>query len=196
MGTGLSSAVMKTGTLHRRGARGLTLIELLIVLVIASILMGAGLPAFNGLMRSMKLTNASNDLFASLVLARSEAAKRHARVVLCKSADGERCVTTGGWEQGWIVFHDVNDNGVREWGEGIVSRVDPLPRDVRVSGNLNVSKYISYAPTGETKLTSGAFQAGTVTICSASVAAQEARQVVLNAVGRPRVQKSKVASCP
>jgi type IV fimbrial biogenesis protein FimT len=179
----------------RRKALGFTLIELLVVLAIASILAGAAVPSLRDLIRSTKLTNSANDLFASLTLARSEAAKRHARVTLCKSADGNLCSTTGGWEQGWIVFHDPNDDGVRDPGEDIVSRVDSLPNDMRLSGNLNVAKYISYTPTGETKLASGAFQAGTVTLCNASSSSEDARQIVLNAVGRPRVQRVRVKSC-
>lgn len=179
-----------------RAQRGVTLIELMIVLVIAGILMGTAVPSFLGVIRSTKLTNAANDLFASLTLARSEAAKRHERVVLCKSADGTSCASTGGWEQGWIVFDDANDNGKRENDEQIVSRVDPLPKDMRLSGSLNVSKYVSYAPTGETKLASGAFQAGTITLCNAASGKEDARQIVLNSVGRPRVQKARVSSCP
>jgi type IV fimbrial biogenesis protein FimT len=178
-----------------RQSRGLTLVELLAVLAIASILLGAGIPSFSGLIRSTKLTNSANDLFASLITARSEAAKRHARVALCKSADGVTCAKAGGWEQGWIVFHDVNDNGTREAGEQIVSRIDPLPKDMRVSGNLNVARYVSYAPTGETQLASGAFQAGTITLCNASSKGEDARQIVLSSAGRPRVQKARVASC-
>src|SRR4051812_46944719 len=101
----------------RRGTqRGLTLIELLVVIAIASILVGTAVPSFKGLFRSVKLTNSINDLFASLVLARSEAAKRHARVTVCKSANGIVCSATGGWEQGWIVFHDVDNDGIRDDG--------------------------------------------------------------------------------
>jgi type IV fimbrial biogenesis protein FimT len=182
-------------TFGRRAARGFTLIELMIVLAITSILLGTAVPSFLGVIRSMKLTNSANDLFSSLALARSEAAKRHDRVALCKSADGKSCAPAGGWEQGWIVFHDANDNGKRDGDEQIVSRVDPLPKDMRLSGNLNVSKYVSYASTGETKLASGAFQAGTITLCNASGGKEDARQIVLNSVGRPRVQKARVSSC-
>ena len=105
-----------------RAQRGVTLIELMIVLVIAGILMGTAVPSFLGVIRSTKLTNAANDLLISLTLARSEAAKRHDRVALCKSADGACCASTGGWEQGWIVFHDANDNGKREGGSHDLTR--------------------------------------------------------------------------
>jgi type IV fimbrial biogenesis protein FimT len=180
---------------RRRGIRGFTLVELFVVLAIASILLGAAVPSFKGLIRSVKLTDAANDLFASLVLTRSEAAKRHVRVTMCKSADGNRCAKIGGWEQGWIVFEDADDDGVRDDNDAIVQRVDPLPVDMRLSGNLNVSKYISYSPTGETKMASGAFQAGTITLCNVSIEGENARQIVLSAAGRPRTQKARVASC-
>jgi type IV fimbrial biogenesis protein FimT len=179
----------------RRPAPGFTLVELLVVLAIVAVLLGTAIPSFRGVIRSAKLSSATDSLFSSLLMARSEAAKRHARVVLCKSADGSNCTTRGGWEQGWIVFHDANNNGLRDPGEDVVSRVNAMAGEMRFSGNLNVAKYVSYAPTGETKLASGAFQAGTITLCSASSTSQEARQIVLSSVGRPRVQKARVATC-
>jgi type IV fimbrial biogenesis protein FimT len=178
-----------------RRLRGFTLIELLAVLAIASVLLGAGVPALNGLIARTKLTSATNDLFASMIMARSEAAKRHARVAMCKSADGAGCTAAGGWEQGWIVFHDTNNDGLHQAGEEIVWRAPALSKDVRLSGNLNVAKYVSYAPTGETKLAGGAFQAGTITLCNQSLKREEARQIVISASGRPRVQKTQVAEC-
>jgi len=152
-------------------------------------------PSFLGVIRSTKLTNSANDLFASLTLARSEAAKRHDRVALCKSADGKSCVLTGGWEQGWIVFHDVNNNGVRETSESLIGREATFASSLRLTGNLNVSRYVSFAPSGSTKLIGGGFQAGTLTVCNQSADTQDARQIVLNAVGRPRVTRTTVGYC-
>jgi type IV fimbrial biogenesis protein FimT len=179
----------------RQAVRGFSLVELAIVLAIASILAGAALPSLGNLVRSVRMTTGTNDLFTSIVLARSEAAKRHARVALCKSDDGNSCAATGGWEQGWIVFHDANNNGRRDPGEKLVERVAGMHDALRISGNLNVAKYISYAPTGETKMSSGAFQAGTITVCNVSAKTQDARQIVLSAAGRPRTQRAKVAQC-
>lgn len=187
---------MNTHPTPLRAARGFTLVELVTVLAIVAILVGFATPAFTGLMRSAELTSATNDLFASLLLARSEAVKRRSRVALCKSAVGEACTAAAGWEQGWIVFHDANNNGWRDSGEEIVFRAQPLGRDVRLSGNLSVARYVSYTPSGEAKLVGGGFQAGTITLCQRSSSRQEARQIVISSAGRPRVQAAQVADCP
>jgi type IV fimbrial biogenesis protein FimT len=178
-----------------RPSRGFTLVELLIVIAIIGVLAGVATPAMNRLVKSVKLTSATNDLFASLMMARSEAVRRNSRVALCKSSDGILCAATGGWEQGWIVFHDTNNNGTHESGEEIVMRAQPLSTDLRLSGNLNVAKYVSYSPSGAAKLASGGFQAGTITLCNESAGSGEARQIILSSAGRPRVQKTQIPSC-
>jgi type IV fimbrial biogenesis protein FimT len=42
---------------------------------------------------------------------------------------------------------------------------------------------------------SGAFQAGTFTVCRQSAAAVQGRRIIINAGGRPRVQKVNLESC-
>jgi len=174
---------------------GFTLVELLVVMAIAAILAGVAVPSMRDLVKSMRLTSATNDLFGSLMLARSEAVKRNDRVVLCKSTDGTSCAQAGGWEQGWLVFHDANNNGQREGAEEIVQRAQALSSELRLGGNIYVAKYISYTPDGVSKLISGAFQSGTITLCNASSRPGPARQIVLSPAGRPRVQKTTAASC-
>jgi type IV fimbrial biogenesis protein FimT len=152
-------------------------------------------PAMSSMMGSMQLTSMTNGLFSHILLARSEAIKRNSRVALCKSSNGISCAATGGWEQGWIVFHDVNNNGTREDAETIMQRELALPASLRLAGNLNVAHYVSFASTGAAKLVGGGFQAGTLTVCQYSAGGSMARQIVLNAAGRPRVQKASAASC-
>lgn len=181
--------------LVRKGSRGFTLIELLIVIAVLAVLAGVGIPSMKSTIRSVELSSASNDLLAALLMARSEAIKRKSRVVICKSADGATCAAAGGWEQGWLVFHDANNNGTHENGEAIVLRQQALSGNMRVTGNLTVARYVSYAPNGGTKFSSGAFQAGTITVCSHSAASGPARQIILSSAGRPRVQKTQVDIC-
>lgn len=178
-----------------RRSGGFTLAELLVVSFIAALLVGIGGPAMTATVKSVQLTSASNDLLAGLLMARSEAIKRHSRVVICTSADGMSCARAGGWEQGWMVFHDVNENGLRDSGEAIIQRVQALNIEMRVSGNLNVARYVSYVPTGATRLVGGGFQSGTLTVCRRSTAAGEARQIIISSAGRPRVQKTQAETC-
>lgn len=178
-----------------RRDRGFTLIELMLVVAIAAVLMGFGVPSVTGILNSNRLTSASNALLSSLRLARSEAFKRNGRVIVCKSADGDTCTSAGGWEQGWIVFHDANHNGEHDGDEVVIERGNPLAGSLRLTGNSSVGKYVSFVATGTARMTGGGFQAGTVTVCNQSAEGGEARQIVLNAVGRARVQKVMVGSC-
>jgi len=175
---------------------GFTLIEVLVVLALVSILMSLAAPSLAAMVNSMRLTVAVNSLFSSLMLARSEAIKRGARVVVCKSASGTACITTGGWEQGWIVFHDANNNGKRDVGEVLLLQQQALPSSVRLSGNSPFVNYVSYTAIGTTSYVSGAFQAGTLTACSESATQGDARQIVISSAGRPRTVKTSVEHCP
>jgi type IV fimbrial biogenesis protein FimT len=116
-------------------------------------------------------------------------------VAICKSADGETCSSAGGWEQGWIVFHDLNNDGLRQAGERRIERFAALPAGFRLVGNFSVAQFVSYSGNGATRTPAGAFQAGTLTVCRVSPEAAEARQIVINAIGRPRVQKVMLPHC-
>ena len=174
---------------------GFTLVEMLVALAVAAVLLAVAIPSFAAISRFTTLSSASNVFLSGLYLARNEAIKRNSRVVLCKSADGNMCTASGGWEQGWIVFHDANNNGTREDAEAIIRREATLTTSLRLTGNMHVARYVSFAPTGGTRLLGGGFQAGTLTLCHQSAEGAEAREIILNAAGRPRVQKTRVAHC-
>ena len=178
----------------RRPERGFTLTEMLVAMALAATLMSLVAPSVAEFVESMQLRSASSNLMASLYLARSEAIRRNGRVVLCKTSDGNRCADSGGWEQGWMVFHDVNNNSFREETEPIIQHQVALSGTLRMTGNAPVSRYISYGSMGGAQLVSGAFQAGTLTVCRA-LASGDARQIIVNAAGRPRVQKADIPNC-
>lgn len=175
---------------------GTTLLELVVVLAIAGILLAVGIPSFASLARSSRLSAATNEFLASLHLARSEAIKRGGRAVMCPSATGTSCADGGGWHQGWLLFHDGNNNARVDAGEDLVLARQALPAGLRLTGNATVSEYISYAPDGATRRVSGAFQAGTLTVCYQTASPVVANQVVISSTGRPRTARSTLASCP
>jgi len=175
---------------------GVTLVELMVVLAVAAILVGLAIPGFASLVHSSRLSAATTELLVSLHLARGEAIKRNARTVVCISADGSTCSTSGGWHQGWLIFHDTNNNAALDPSETVIYARQALPDSIRLTGNSTVSKYISYAPSGGTKSVTGAFQAGTLTVCNVASASGAARRVVISSTGRPRVARVTLASCP
>lgn len=176
--------------------QGFSVIELMVVATIASILLAITVPSMGAMLNAQKASSLTNTFLASLHLARGEAIKRNGRAVVCKSASGQQCTAAGGWEQGWIVFHDVNNNAQVDAGELLVLHQGPVSGGLRLRGNTPVASYVSYSASGSAKLMSGAFQAGTFTLCPA-VAGNgiDVRLIVLGGPGRPRLQKGSAANC-
>jgi len=176
--------------------RGFTLIEQLVALSVMAILVTVAVPAYSNMLTSHRLTSQSNTFLSALHFARSEAIKRNSRVVVCKSSSGESCAASGDWDQGWIVFDDANNNASLDDGETPLRRGQALTGGFLMKGNSHVAAYVSYTPLGVTKKTSGAFQAGTITLCNPAASGGEMRQIVISITGRPRISRGTATSCP
>jgi type IV fimbrial biogenesis protein FimT len=74
---------------------GLTLPELMIVLLILSAVLAVAAPAYSSLVATMRARSAGTDLYTALNLARSEAIKRNLEVTLAPTDDG--------WQAGWQI---------------------------------------------------------------------------------------------
>lgn len=96
---------------------GFTLLELMVVVVIAGILLAIGVPAMGNFISNSRMTAAANDLMGTLHYARSEAIKRRAPVTICTSAnplDADPDCAASPLLTGWVVFVDNNQNGERD----------------------------------------------------------------------------------
>jgi type IV fimbrial biogenesis protein FimT len=175
---------------------GYSLVEMMFALVLVVLVQALATPAVSGIINSSRVNNGAEAIFNSLLLARSEAVKRNGKVVVCKSATGDGCSLSGDWQQGWIVFHDANNNATLDPGETILHREAGLSSQVHISGNGPVKDYVSYGPHGKTNLISGAFQAGTITACVQTAKQIPVRQVVINNSGRPRLARTMLDACP
>jgi len=93
------------------------------------------------------------------------------------------------------MFEDDNNNGTWDVNEGRLQQQAAVHADVSVSGNVTVSRFVSFGASGRSLALNGAFQAGTLTVCQRQT--QEARgwRVVVNAVGRPRLEKTTISDC-
>lgn len=168
--------------------------ELVSTVAIAAIVLAVGVPSLRRAIESRHLDRAVMTMFSTLGLARSEAIKRNGAVVLCKSADGVACADHGGWEQGWITFHDANNNADLDAGETVIQKAEAVGGGVHFSGNLKVARYISFSGLGAPRTVGGAFQAGTLTACQ-NKGSVKGRQVILSATGRARLGKAPAADC-
>lgn len=178
----------------RSRARGFTIVELMVTIGIAAVLAGLAAPSFKQVTASNRLKTHTSALHTSLLMARSEAIKRHARVVMCKSSDGATCVTAGDWQQGWILFADTNDNAGADAGEPIIQKVGALSGEFILKGAGQLADYVSYTGTGAPKLAgTDTFQTGSFTLCQ--LAGGSARQIELFATGRLNISQNPVASC-
>jgi len=172
--------------------RGFTLLEALLVLALLAVLLSLAAPSLQGLRHKHQMQSHAEQLQSSLLLARTEALRRQQRVTLCvresAAEAGPDCSTAGTWAQGWVVFVDGNDNGRREATEAVLQLQEALSGFLTLQGNATVNRYISYGPQGRSQSVTGAFQAGTLTLCGAGQA--HVWRVVINAVGKPRLEKA------
>ena len=182
-------------------AKGFTLVELMVTISVLAVLMAVGIPSFQGVIASSRVTTATNDFMATLAQARSNAIRRGGRVTVCKSADGASCVTTGNWEQGWIMFNDDDHSAANasvDTGETITFASPALTNGIVMKGNLN---YVSFGADGLPKNMNGSGYFGTIRICSTVASLSDdkrARDLIINRTGRSLVERKTniAATCP
>ena len=182
---------------------GLTLIELMVVLAIAAVLAVMAAPSFTGMIRSSTVSSSVNTFMSDMRFARSEAIRRGGGVVMCRSDDPEAappvCGTghgpgNNGWVSGWIIFHDLNNDGVADAGE-----LDP-PLRIQAP-DAAVGKILE---TGGSSSTSFRFTATGRMLSTASATTLRfggdfptgvQRTVCVNVGGRARIAGDGTATC-
>jgi type IV fimbrial biogenesis protein FimT len=164
-------------------ARGFTLIEVMVAVMILAILVTIAVPSFNNASLSSKLGGYANDLVAGAQLARSEAIKRNVNVTLCASEDGDTCGTTEGWEVGWIVIADTTPD------DTVVDRHGSLPDEFRVIAAGGVEQIVFPPTVAGTTIAS-------LTVCRADPVGSQERVVSVRASGSTQVTRTSAGNCP
>lgn len=101
---------------------GFTLLEVMVVVAIALTLTVIAVPSFQATMTRNRIAGQVSDFFTALQFTRTEAIKQGSSVSMCASRDQLKCNTTNAnaWQDGYIVFTDINNNGAIDSGDVIL----------------------------------------------------------------------------
>ena len=169
---------------QNRAPRGFSLVELTLALaILGATLLYAG-PAYEQFLAYYRLRSHAQALAGSLNLARSEAVKRGLRVNVCQSVDLASCSHGAGFEAGWLLHVDADNQGQPDPGDRPIRAEPHAPKGITIRGNAPVADFVSYTPLGHARRPNGALQMGTFTVCSPGLAGVE---VVLAHSGRVRI---------
>jgi type IV fimbrial biogenesis protein FimT len=173
--------------------RGFTLVELMVSVVIVAVVAAVAVPAFTDMATTHRLSSYAASLAASAQLARSEAVKVNKAVTMCRSAnptaDAAVCASSGGWQQGWIVFRDDDGDGVKDAAEPILLRQEALSADYSV--NSDGSNALTFLPS-----VVGTTSANFVIYRSRPTVSGSMRCLRISSTGRVAVETGTGTSCP
>lgn len=127
----------------RRGAGGFTLIELMTTLVVLAVVLAIAAPNLAVFVNNSRLRATQSELASALTLARSEATRRGAMVVVKAAAP----VVDAEFSAGWLVFVDTNDNAQLDDGEAVVRNYPALNGGQKFGTVGNVSA-LTFNPRG------------------------------------------------
>ena len=176
---------------------GLTLIELLIVVALASILMLIAVPSISQLLRNSELSSTTNTLLAGINSARSEAMKRGGYAMVVPNGNGSGT----SWAKGWVVFVDGNTqrdrafNLTTDTGDVLVFAQPELNSYFTISGSNTAGAnpaYIMFDPSGYSTTKNEGFGDVTLTLSRNDITGptaakcREVRSIVIERTGRVR----------
>ena len=149
--------------------QGFTLVELMVALVIFAVLIGAGVPALQGLLNTMASRTNADQLVTAISFARQTAVSRGQTVSICASSDNATCSgSTNDWDQGWIIFVNLDSDLVVDApGDELLRAIDLSSSNGQSASDTAV---IHFNPRGE-----NANNANTFYVCGADSNTNSAR---------------------
>ena len=165
---------------------GFTLVELMVVLAVLAISISVVIPAMQNIYLKETGTAQSLDFVASLNYARSEAIKRGTQTILCK---GATCDNNLNWQDGWLVFADINNNSIFDDPDVTLRVHGPLTDPAAtLDGNDGVNNTVTFNANGTS-------QNGSFLLCDSRGIGEHAKAIVLRS-GRIRVIPQNDPSAP
>jgi len=183
---------------YNRKSGGFTIPELVITLGIVAILLSLAVPSLNATIKNNRLVTQLNSVMADIHFARSEAAKRQRRIILCRSPNPNLpSPVCGGtaqiWTTGYIVFADDGSNTNNWYDAGsdiLLRRGQPALTGVamRTTGTWNNNLEVNSDGT----LNEGG--TATMAICD-DRDTEFGRQITVTLNGTPRMYSGNINDC-
>jgi len=160
--------------------RGLTVVELLIVLAIAGLLAGLANTAWRSHVAGSRATAAINGLAASVAIARSAAISGRRSIRFCPGKT-PACGTRNTWHAGGVVFADLDDDRIVDADESVIASLPAFDHGHITWRSFRNRADLVFTPHGITDWLNGSFL-----YCHVSGDARHARMLILNSAGRAR----------
>lgn len=179
---------------------GFTLVELMVTLGVMAILVLVAAPSVRDALMNVRMSAQANDLMADLALARSHAVKTGVPVFLCPSLGPAHTSCSGtNWEVGWLVFADLNGNGVQNVATepALKSRQAVAPGNTIATANIPTAggtSYFPYRPTGVTN--TSAATSPTFNMCDGRTTPNAGRKITISPTGRAVAARCTCPACP
>lgn len=140
-------------------------------MVIIAVLLAMGVPAVKNYSWNLRMKAAMDQLQTDLQQARSRAISHNSQTVICPSNDKRVCSGQSSWQNGWILFTDINSDRQKQDSE-------PLHHHAGANSLLSISSsmsrsYLRFFPNGSAPGSNvtiifcdkrGAAHAGTITV--------------------------------
>ena len=106
--------------------QGFTVLELMVTMAIVAILLTTAVPALKDYGWNLRMNTTMDVLLTDLKLARSRAISHNIQTVICPANDKKRCSGHSNWQEGWIVFTDINGDRNKQDGEPLLKHASAI----------------------------------------------------------------------
>ena len=169
-----------------RKAAGLSLIELMLCLAIATFLVVNVVTPNLAIWRQRKeIDGLMHELLFAIDMARSYAIAENVMVTFCRSNDGSKC--QGKWHEGSILFTDENADRIINGTDRLIYRLSAMkPKGTLTFNSFQNRQYLQMTSRGFTN-----YQNGNFTYCPGNHDPAMARQIIVSFSGRTRFARDK-----
>ncbi len=187
---GAMGNISKVTAIEGHGS-GFTVLECLIVISILAILIIQGVPALQDFGQRQRMSAAMHALHSHLAMARNDAVRFSVETVACPGNKLMGCRQDSNWDEGWMVFADLNGDRLYQTNERLLA-TEPGLEQIMIRSS-NGRRELRFLPNGTAPGSNSS-----ISFCDMR-GPLTARKLVISNLGRIRreaASDTNAASCP